>query len=177
MFADDSQKFRNLVYPCPWLNKNCWELWVMEAYLEKVRLQEQQSTTSGEVLNSHLHSSSELACTGGGNAERLGLHPSPLFLHYLCCSWSCFFHDVSLFYCTLCSLLTPLFSYSLFCFLIFKQINECMHVHTHAHLSVSHSHSIVFQTFTFCLSFPPLLCLQLLFCELLKGHQSLFSKA
>lgn len=71
----------------------------MEAYLEKVRLQEQQSTTSGEVLNSHLHSSSELARRGGGNAERLGFHPSPLFLHYLCfliCSLSCFFPDVSL---------------------------------------------------------------------------------
>lgn len=50
----------------------------------------------------------------------------------------------------LCSLLTPLISYSLFCFLIFKHINEFMHMHTHAHLSVSltllfcfrHSHSV-----------------------------------
>lgn len=37
----------------------------------------------------------------------------------------------------LCSLLTPFISYSLFCFLIFKHINEFMHMHTHAHLSVS----------------------------------------
>ncbi len=113
----------------------------MEAYLEKVRLQKQQSATSGEVLNSHLHSSSELACIQGEGMPR-----DLAYIHPLSSSITCavseavsFMRFLFFLVSALCSLLTPLISYSLFCFLIFKHMSSC--IYTHMLTSVSHSHS------------------------------------
>lgn len=87
-------------------------------------------------------------------------------------SW-CF----SYFLCLPFALLTLLFSFSPFVFSFFKLLNECMHMHIYIHLSVSPSHPYSVSDINIPLSFSHLLCLQLLFHDLLKGHKSLFSKA